>query len=265
MKYRLTDDLSLTTDTDRNLDIVEASNALALIAGLKHDPVASMGPANVFVSADGSRTWIRKHPTDDSAPDFSAYETMPELRPFDNLAFGQSLVRSLGLVVSPLIFKNGDLIGQWYVELNTGYGANDMAKTGLKVGTYEPVSEVSDVLNHAICFAALRIAGIGRKAYVLKPAVEGEKPTLQFMSDTTYQWMLENTDMGKDVIPVPELDEYAFTGISAEDAVAKIESILSVEKAQDQADEPEQTELATGTANAEESPKVDDGGPSNVI
>ncbi|CAM3952326.1 hypothetical protein [Serratia silvae] len=257
MKYRLTDDLSLTT-TDRNLDIVEASNALALIAGLKHDPVASLGPANVFVAENGSRTWIRKHPTEGSAPDFSAYETMPELRPFENLAFGQSLVRSMGLVVSPVVFKNGDLIGQWCVELNTGYGANDMAKTGLKFGATEPVSEVSGVLSHAICFAALRIAGIGRKAYVLQPAVEGENLTLQFMSDTTYQWMLENTDMGKDVFHVPALDEYAFTGISAEEAAAKIEAIMSVEKAPEDDDEPDQTELsiATGTANAEEPPKV---------
>ncbi|HFF9481074.1 TPA: hypothetical protein ACGFA2_004520 [Serratia marcescens] len=225
MKYRLSEHLSLTL-TNNGVDPIEASNALALIAGLKHDHVASQGPANVFVAEDGSRAWIRKQ-IDGAEPDYSAFEHMPELNPFENHAFCQSLIRSLGLVVTPIIFENGNLVGQWRVELNTTYGANDMANTGLKVGSMEPVSEVSTSLLSAVCFAALRIAGIGRKAYLLRSDVEGEMPTLQWMSDQIYAWMLANTDMGDDVVHVPELDEYAVIGISPENAASRIEEALA--------------------------------------
>lgn len=226
MKYLLSEHLSLTL-TNNGVDPIEASNALALIAGLTHDHVASQGPANVFVAEDGSRAWIRKEISDSAESDYSAFEHIPELNPFENLAFCQSLIRSLGLVVTPIIFENGNLVGQWRVELNTTYGANDMAKTGLKVGSMEPVSEVSSSLMSAVCFAALRIAGIGRKAYLLRSDVDGENPTLQWMSDQVYAWMLANTDMGDDVIHVPELDEYAVIGITPEKAAANIEQALA--------------------------------------
>jgi hypothetical protein len=226
MKYRLNDHLTLTT-TDSGLNPFEASNALALLAGLKHDHIASQGPANVFVAQDGSRTWIRKQVTEGSEPDYSAFESMPELSPFNNIAFCQSLIRSMGLIASPILFENGNLVGQWRVELNTNYGANDMANTGLKVGTQEPVSETSHSLIQAVCFAALRVAGIGRKAYLLRPEVDGDKPSLQWMGDNTYAWMLANTDMGNDVVHVPELDEYAVIGISPDNAAGIIEAALA--------------------------------------
>ncbi|CAH3930504.1 TPA: hypothetical protein ACGFAK_005047 [Serratia marcescens] len=252
MKYRLNEHLTLTT-TEQGLNHLEASNALALIAGLTHDHVASQGPANVFVASDGSRAWIRKQVADGTEPDYSAFQNMPELNPFTNMAFCQSLIRSLGLVVSPILFENGNLVGQWRVELNTNYGANDMANSGLKVGVNEPVSEMSHSIMQAVCFAALRVAGIGRKAYLLRPEVEGERPSLQWMGDHTYAWMLANTDMGDDVVPVPELDEYAVTGISPEDAATKIEAALAA-LTEDSAPKPETPAVAENAdANGVES------------
>lgn len=236
MKYKISNLLSITTHDDGTFSKTEASCALAVIGGLRHDEAASSGTANVFIGEDGAHYWIPKAVVAGAEPDFTEYASMPQLDTFNNPAFAQMLVRRMGLIVNPVVFEHGNLVGQWRVESNNHYGANDFLKSGWKHGSDEPVLEQSVSLTNAIAAAALRVAGVGRKAYVFKNDADGAS-TLIFLSELILNWIQANTDISPNLHPVPELDAYAIIGIDEDDAMEVITKTLT-EKTETEAEIP---------------------------
>lgn len=225
MKYKITDLLSISVDDQYNTSKTEAASLLAIMCGLVHVPELSQGSANVFKGGDGAHYWIAKSNIAGEV-DFSEYADMQQFAPHHNAAICQTLAHKFGFHVSGLPYEGGMLSGLWKVEFISGYGVTNFAQNGWTYGANEPVMETSTNLFEAICRTALRLVGVGRKAYLLT-VKDSPKQTLIHMSDWVYQWIVQNTADAEYLIRVPELDMYAITGIDEKDAEEIISEALA--------------------------------------
>ena len=217
MKYKITDLLSISVDEKYNTSKTEAACLLAIMCGLVHEPELSQGSANVFKGGDGVHYWIAKSNIAGEEVDFSEYAAMQQFAPLHNPAICQLLAHKFGFHVAGVPYEGGSLAGLWRVEYISGYGVTNFAQNGWTHGANEPVMEASVNMNQAICQAALRVAGVGRKAYLLT-IKDSQKQKLIYMSDWVYQWIVQNTADAEYLTPIPELDMYAITGIDEKEA-----------------------------------------------
>ncbi|MCZ4061178.1 hypothetical protein O3W44_22420 [Pantoea sp. LMR881] len=231
MKYIINEALSITLNKKGQATIHDTACLLAAIAGLRHDPDASQGAANIFVGEDGTHYWIPKPVAAGITPDYSEFANMMQLAPHKNPAFCHVLMRKLGLIVSPVLLDGGHLAGQWRVEYVTFYGVTDFKNNGWTFGENEPVSETSQNLFEAICRTAIRVAGVGRKAYLLRESKDSNDAKLIYLSDWCIDWIAQNTTDAERLQPVPALDAYAVCGISEEDAKRILENAIAESKA----------------------------------
>lgn len=218
MKYSINENLSITVNDKGQASKNDVACLLAVIAGLRHDPETSTGAANIFVGEDSTRYWVPKTVAPGAEPDFSDFASMMQLAPHNNPAFCQALMRKLGLVVSPVLMEHGHLVGAWKVEHVAYYGATNFKEHGWQHGTNEPVQEVSSNLFEAICRAALRVAGVGRRAYLFSPEENSPDAMLIYLSDWVRDWIIHNTSDSDRLKAIPPLDSYAICGISEDGA-----------------------------------------------
>lgn len=219
MKYHINENLSITVNEKGQATKSDVACLLAVITGLRHDAEGSAGAANVFVGEDETRYWVAKPVAPGTEPDFSDYASMMQLAPHNNPAFCQALTRKLGLFISPVLMDQGHLVGAWKVEHMAHYGVTNFKENGWQHGALEPVQENSANLFEAICRAAMRVAGIGRRAYLFTPDPDRTDSQLVFLSDWVRDWIIQSTTDGDRLKPIPALDAYAICGIDEDNAL----------------------------------------------
>lgn len=229
-KYFINEHLAVTINDKCGMSNNDIACALAILVGLKHDAEASQGAANIFVGEDGTSYWVPKPVAAGEEADFSAYANMMQLAPQSNPAICHSIVRKLGLFITPVILEGGHLAGLWRVEYVAQYGTTNFKDNGWVAGAMEPVQETAPVLLDAIIRTALRVMGINRRAFIHRG--EDDKNTLIHMSDWVHNWVLQNTNEGDRLTAVPTLDAYAVCGIDEDKANELIESAIAEAKAE---------------------------------
>lgn len=252
-KYFINEHLAVTINEKGSMSNNDVACALAILVGLKHDVEASQGAANIFVGEDGTSYWVPKPVAAGEEADFSAYANMMQLAPHSNPAICHAIVRKLGLFITPVILDGGLLAGLWRVEYVAQYGTTNFKEHGWVAGAMEPVQETAPVLLDAIIRTALRVMGINRRAFIHHGA--DDKNTLIHISDWVHSWVLQNTNEGDRLTPVPALDSYAVCGIDEDKANEIMETAIAEAKAQaaeptksDTAPAPVETEVATAAA-----------------
>lgn len=121
-------------------------------------------------------------------------------------SIAQDLIKDLGLLITPLPFRDGTLVGRWRVERISSYMPWNVERNGIITGVNQPVATESVNLLHAIYATATRVMGVGKLAFVTFPkGADGEERIIS--CDFELVGQLEPW-LNKTIFRAPELDTF---------------------------------------------------------
>lgn len=206
MLYQICEGMGVTTSPDNQLEQPGIDRALLALIGFKPELVE----AQIVWVRGAVRYWL---PNDEeSEADIEALSADLNAEPISpalDMDFAQELLRSVPMVITPVVTLKGKLIGEWFVESNPVPATGDIMTNGHQLHSYR-----HQHLPVAIAMVFLQSRGIGQQAWIYIGERDNDEPELHYIMPT-----IEATERlnGADTFIRSEaLDQFAAIGIPPE-------------------------------------------------
>lgn len=205
MEYIIGKGVSVFTRDSNELDQGYINLALFTLTGFT--PIKTNG---VTVWERGTeRYWTPADPHIEDVDSISEHLNARVMVPSQDASFTQRLLRLVPMVVNPIVFLDGRLVGGWHVESNPEPSTGDIMTNGYQSHAYQDT-----VLPMAIAMVYLQAQGLGQQAWVYVGEHDSAEPELHYVVPLDRNLaLLENTPA---FIRAPDLDKYAVVGPPAE-------------------------------------------------
>ncbi len=205
MKYRICEDMSITTGPGNELGNTEIDTALLALSGFRPEPVDEH---TVWVNSH-LRYWVPGEQTQEEMNAISAVLNAHPINPSLDTDFAQRLLRLIPMVIAPVVTHKGKLVGEWYVENNPLPARGDIMSNGHQLHTYQ-----HQLLSVAVAMVFLQTKGIGQQAWIYLGENESAEPEVHYVAPVAENLAL--LDSAPSFVRSPELDEYAAVGVPPE-------------------------------------------------
>ncbi|EJY4260745.1 TPA: hypothetical protein MNC23_005510 [Citrobacter freundii] len=203
MEYIIGKGVSVFTLDGNEIDQNNIDLALFTLTGFT--PINTNG---VTVWERGSeRYWTPPDTQIEDADSISEHLNAKVMVPSQDASFAQRLLRLVPMVVNPIVFIEGRLVGGWQVENNPEPSTGDIMTNGHQSHSYQDT-----VLPMAIAMVFLQVQGLGQQAWVYIGEHDAAQPELHYVVPHPRTLaLLESTPA---FIRAPELDKFAVVGPS---------------------------------------------------
>ena len=207
--YRLRNGLVVEIEPDMSLPLVTIERTVMAYFGFDEELLLEEGIAIWRHGETGKRMFFTvrdKEYSQDELIKLAQTYHCPPIGLFDNYSFAQRLIGELQLAVTPVIFRNGSLLGIWRVERISNYKPFDRAINGIITGVNQPVSCENENLLLAVYATACRVIGLAKQAFIHFP--NGAEGSAEIIAcDFEFTWMLREY-LDQTVFRAEELDMY---------------------------------------------------------
>ena len=209
ISYRLRNGLVVEIEPDMSLPLVTIERTVMAYFGFDEELLLEEGIAIWRDGETGKRMFFtvrdKEYSRDELIKLAQTYQC-PPIDLFNNDSFAQRLIGELRLAVTPVIFRNGSLLGKWRVERISNYKPFDRAINGIITGVNQPVSCENENLLLAVYATACRVIGLAKQAFIHFPnGAEGEAEIIA--CDFEFTWMVAEA-IDKTLFRAEELDQY---------------------------------------------------------
>lgn len=205
MEYQICKGMSISV---LDAEILQPDIDRALLALTGFEPSLMLGEV-VWIRGE-LRYWLpredyNEHDIEVLSADLNATAISPAL----DSAFSQSLLRITPMMISPVVFQNNRLMGEWHVENNPQPSRGDIQTNGHQLHQYQHQS-----LPLAISMVFLQAQGIGQNAWIYIGERASDEPELHYIMPT--ESTSERLGSAPCFFRAPALDKFAATGVPVE-------------------------------------------------